>query len=97
MEFAVMHPAQRHDELVAHPATKRRPRLPESKVVSIGRAPAANQAGLRTYKLSMRLIMFPDKFQKWCRRFGIHNATRLGARDVAALLRGHPASELREF
>jgi putative ribosome biogenesis GTPase RsgA len=25
----------------------------------------------------MRLIAFPNEFQKWCCRFGIHNCTRL--------------------
>ena len=45
VEIPVVNPAQRHDELVAHPPTKRA-RLPKSEMMGIGRTPPADQARL---------------------------------------------------
>jgi hypothetical protein len=87
VKLAVMNPAQRHDELIANPMAERA-RLPKSKVVSIRRPPAADQAGLRTHKLTMRLITFPNEFQKWCRRFGSHNCNPLGETRGRTILGG---------
>jgi len=77
VEIPVVNPAQRHDELVAHPPTKRA-RLPKSEMMGIGRAPPADQARLRADKFSMRLVAFPNEFWKWRWRFGIHNCNHLG-------------------
>src|SRR5262249_43207551 len=77
VKIAMMHSAQGHEELVAYPATKSA-RLPKSEVMRVGRPPAADQAGLRTNKLTMRLITLADQFQKWCRRFSIDYCKPLG-------------------
>jgi hypothetical protein len=97
VKLAVMNPAQRHDELIANPMAERA-RLPKSEVVSIRRAPAADQARLRTHKLAMRLVAFPDELQKWCCLFGIQKSTRW-ATDVVVVLfsRGSPPCDSRQF
>jgi hypothetical protein len=77
VEIPVVNPAQRHDELIARPPTKRA-RLPKSKMMGIGRAPPADQARLRTDEFSMRLVAFANEFRKWRWRFGTHNCSPLG-------------------
>jgi hypothetical protein len=43
--------------------------------MGIGRAPAADQAWLRTDELAMRFIAFPNEFQKWSAGVGSTTAT----------------------
>jgi hypothetical protein len=69
VEITVMHPAQ--------PASKRA-RLPKSEVVGVRRATAADQAGLRTDKLTMRPIAFSRELQKGGGRLSIDWCNPLG-------------------
>src|ERR1700745_3463578 len=55
MDVAVMNPAQRHRELVAH-FQPHRPRLGEAEVVGVGGTSSADQTRLRCYEFEMSFI-----------------------------------------
>jgi hypothetical protein len=55
MELAMVHPADRHDELVAYSASKR-PRLSKREVMRVGWHTAAYEAGLPEDEFPVVLI-----------------------------------------
>ena len=61
MELAVMGPADRHDELIAHSAPQCA-RLREGEVMRVGRHAAAHQARLPQYESSMVLVPQANRF-----------------------------------
>jgi hypothetical protein len=61
MQLPVMDPADRHDELVAHPASEG-PRLGKREVVRIRRHATAHEARLPQHKSSVVLIAQANRF-----------------------------------
>src|SRR5258708_15897959 len=61
MKLAVMDPANRNDELVAHSVAKRT-RLGEREVMRIRWCAAAHKTGLPQHETSVVLIAQPDSF-----------------------------------
>ena len=61
MELAVMGPADRDDELIAHSASER-PRLGKREVVRVRRHPAAHEAGLPQHESAVVLIAQANRF-----------------------------------
>jgi hypothetical protein len=62
MQIAVVNAAQRHRDssLTLRPST----RLPKLDVMRVGWTPATDEARLRTYEVSMRLIALSDRLHK---------------------------------
>jgi hypothetical protein len=61
MDFAVMTPAQRHGELIAH-LTPQRAALHEAEVVSVRWSPTADQTRMCGDKLHMNPVTNPPRF-----------------------------------
>ena len=77
MHLAMMHPAERHRELIADLATER-PGLREAQMMGIGGLAAAYDAGLCRDKFAVMLVAQPARFGRHGIRFKING--RSGAR-----------------
>src|SRR5262249_45902297 len=71
VKLAMMQPAQRHGELVAHLSSHRLP-VGKLDVVGIARRAATNQAGLRADKFEMLLVTTAQPLGQRQRRLLFH-------------------------
>ena len=93
MEFAVVHSPQRHDELVVSAAK----RTWQSEVVSIGRAPAADQAGCEQTNRRCASSRFRTSFRNGDANSASTTATRLATYVVDPFSPGKAPWESREL